>query len=420
MTRPLSIVTAFFLLVAAPGLTFAQETAASQSGPAPSTDIFDVWRAFRHKDTPADQTAWDYHKAMKAFAPVIGAKPSSGALFGAAGNVAFYRGDPATTRISSVVTSLTFSTKGQIALTDRFTMFGDGDRWRLEADHRFQWTSLETPPLGTNAETDDSVLADFDFFRLHHTAYYQLRPGLYAGGGFYFDNHINIGPREDDDETDVADWESSPFVTYSDAHGLPLDAQGSAGPSVDLLWDTRDSFINAARGWLAKISYRTSLDGLLGADRAGKVNLDVRTYQPLSSKRPSHPRRVDVRRFIVGGAAPYFDLPGTGLDTYGRSARGYGEGQFRGERLAHGEVEYRGTLMRNGSARNGGVRERHDDQQPAAGRRTIVRQRGDRRRRRVAPADQQALENEPLFRRRHREAGLAGRLPGGPGSVLIG
>ena len=50
---------------------------------------------------------------MKAFAPVIGAKPSSGALLGVAGNVAFYRGDPATTHISSVVASLTFSTKGR-------------------------------------------------------------------------------------------------------------------------------------------------------------------------------------------------------------------------------------------------------------------------------------------------------------------
>ena len=51
---------------------------------------------------------------------------------------------------------------------------------------------------------------------------------------------------------------------------------------------------------------------------------------------------------VVDGVAPYFDLPGTGLDTYGRSARGYSEGQFRGEKLAYGEIEYRGLLMKNG------------------------------------------------------------------------
>src|SRR4051794_6812199 len=51
---------------------------------------------------------------------------------------------------------------------------------------------------------------------------------------------------------------------------------------------------------------------------------------------------------VVNGVAPYLDLPGTGLDTYGRSARGYSEGQFRGERLAYGEIEYRASLTRNG------------------------------------------------------------------------
>jgi hypothetical protein len=49
----------------------------------------------------------------------------------------------------------------------------------------------------------------------------------------------------------------------------------------------------------------------------------------------------------VNGAPPYFDLPATGTDTYGRSSRGYAEGRFRGERLVYGEIEYRGTLMRN-------------------------------------------------------------------------
>ena len=324
--------------------------AAAQSSPAPepTTDIFDVWRAFRKKDKAAEPAAWDYRKTMKAFAPVIGAKPSSGALIGVAGNIAFYRGDPATTRISSMVASLTFSSKGQTSLTDRFTMFGRDDRYRLEADHRAQWTSLDTGPLGTSANTEDSVLTNFDFFRLHHTGYYQLRRGLYAGAGFYFDNHINIGPREDDADAD-AEWAESPFVQYSEAHGLPLDGQASVGPSVDLLWDTRDSFINAARGWLAKASYRMSFDGLLGADASWqRVNLDVRTYRPVSGSGRHTIAGWMFADMIVGGVAPFLDLPGTGLDTYGRSARGYSEGQFRGERLAYGEIEYRGTLMKNG------------------------------------------------------------------------
>jgi outer membrane protein assembly factor BamA len=323
--------------------------AAAQSAAPPAgdtqIDVFDLWRMYRHKEAAPDDGSWDYRKAMKAFAPVIGAKPSSGAIFGVAGNVAFYRGDPATTRISSVVTSLTFSTKKQTSLTDRMTIFTRDDRVRVDADHRFQWTSLETNPLGTSADTRDPIRTDFDFFRLHHSAYYRLGPALFAGGGLYFDTHTSVGPSGDE----TTGWEDSAYVTYSETHGLPLDSQTSAGAGVDVIWDSRDSFINAQRGWFAKLGYRASFDDFLGGDSHWeRANLDVRTYQPFTASGRHKIAVWFLAELVVDGVAPYFDLPATGQDTYGRSARGYREGQFRGERLAYGEIEYRGTLTRNG------------------------------------------------------------------------
>jgi Omp85 superfamily domain len=313
--------------------------------PAETMDVFDLLRKLRNKGPDAQPEPWDYRRPMMAFAPVIGAKPSSGVLLGAAGNVAFYRGDPSTTGISSMVASVTFSTKKQIAVTDRFTMFARDNRWRLEGDHRFQWTSLETYGLGTSADTSVGVLADFDFFRLHHTVYRRLRPALYAGAGLYFDNHTDVGPGTGAEP----EWAESPYATYSRAHDLLLDSQIAAGTSLDLVWDNRDSFINANRGWLAKASYRTLFDGFLGGDSSWqKLILDLRTYVNVSRDRRHRVAIWGFADLVVGGVAPYLDLPSTAGDTYGRSARGYAEGQFRGERLAYGEVEYRGTLMRNG------------------------------------------------------------------------
>ncbi|HEY6507945.1 MAG TPA: hypothetical protein VIY56_08015, partial [Vicinamibacterales bacterium] len=239
---------ALALLVLAPATGRAQQATGPDSPPQsaepvtdPSTvDVFDLLRTLRGNTPNPEPADGDRRRLMVAFAPVIGAKPSSGALFGAGGNVAFYRGNPSTTHISSAVTSLTFSTKGQTSLTDRFTMFGQDDRWRLEGDQRFQWTSLETYDLGTSADTTAGVVSDFDFFRLHHTAYFQLLPGLFAGAGLYFDTHTQVAPREGAE----AGWPSSPYVRYSETHGLPLDTQRSAGASVDLLWDGRDSVIN--------------------------------------------------------------------------------------------------------------------------------------------------------------------------------
>ena len=367
-----------------------QEVAPDPS--AETIDVFDLVRKLRNKEPDAQTEPWDYRKRMMAFAPVIGAKPSSGVLFGVAGNVAFYRGDPSTTRISSIVTSLTFSTKKQTSLTNRFTMFGRENRWRHEGDYRFQWTSLETYGLGTSADTRVGVEADFDFFRLYHTSYYRLGSALYVGAGVYFDNHTDVAP----DEGEEAEWDESPYATYSRAHGLPLDSQTAAGTSLDLLWDNRDSFINADRGWLAKASYRTLFDGFLGGDSSWqKLNLDLRTYASLSRDRRHKIAFWAFADLVVEGVAPFFDLPSTAGDTYGRSARGYAEGQFRGERLAYGEIEYRATLTRNGllgmvaflnttTVTNLDNDERLFDSFATA------------RRGRVAPAHQQAIEDQPV------------------------
>jgi outer membrane protein assembly factor BamA len=342
----LAVVTLMIAVVAtaqsAPG------TAVEPVAPAPpveTMDVFDLWRKIRHKDADTRSEAWDYRKPMVAVAPVIGAKPSSGALFGAAGNVAFYRGHPSATQISSMVTSLMFSTKKQTSLTNRFTVFGRDSRWRVEGDDRFQWTSLDTFGLGTSANTRTGVQADFNFFRLHQAVFYRLRPALYAGAGLYFDTHTGVGPAEGEEPA----WAESPYPAYSQAHGLPLDSQTAAGTSLDVLWDSRDSFINAADGWLAKASYRTLFDGFLGGDSSWqKLTLDVRTYLHVSRDRRHKIALWGFADLVLGGVAPYFDLPSTAGDAYGRSARGYGEGEYRGERLAYGEIEYRGTLMRNG------------------------------------------------------------------------
>ena len=334
------------LVMAAPAAAQPPVPDSARQPAAPDTetmDVVDLLHKLRHKEGEAQP--WDYHKPMMAFAPVIGAKPSSGVSLGAAGNVAFYRGDPSMTHISSLVTSATFSTKKQISLTNRFTMFSRENRWRHEGDYRLQWTSLDTYGLGTSADTSVGIVADFDFFRLHHTAYYGLRPELYVGAGLYFDNHTGVGPNKGEEP----EWTESPYVAYSQAHGLPLDSQIAAGTSIDLLWDNRDSFINADHGWLAKASYRTSFDGFLGGDSSWqKLTLDVRTYVNVSRDQRHRVAIWGFADLIVGGVAPFFDLPSTGGDAYGRSARGYAEGQFRGERLAYGEIEYRGTLMRNG------------------------------------------------------------------------
>lgn len=329
----------------APAAPLVTPPVATPAPPPPHdrVDVADLVRKlFKKKPPPPEEVAQD--NVMSVVSPIIGAKPSTGAVVGVAGNVAFFLGGRETTSISSVVGALTFSTRSQTSLTAHGTVFGGDDRWRLEVDDRAQWTSLETPGLGMPPPLDPE-LVKFDFIRLHHIGYMKVWKHLYAGAGFHYDRHADIGP----DKGGEARWERSPFIDYSRATGLPLTAQTAAGPSAELIWDSRDSAIDPREGWMARANYRVLVDGLLGGDTGWeKLNLDVRAYRGLSKDRRHRLGVWGYGDFVTGGTAPYFQLPSTGSDAYGRSGRGYAEGHFRGERLAFLEVEYRGPLTDNG------------------------------------------------------------------------
>jgi outer membrane protein assembly factor BamA len=325
--------------------------AASQAAPPAAAgemiDVFDLVRKLRHRELTDAQrmAAEDTTHPMYAFAPVIGYKPSSGAMFGAAGNVAFFRGEPESTRISSAVASLTFSSLKQVSTTVRFGVFTRDDRWKLDGDNRFQWTSQDTFGLGTGTTAADKVNMEFDYFRIYETAYRALHRGVFAGFGFHYSAHTGVAPGSDSE----AGWSESPYVKYSEEHGFPITSQTSAGASLGFLVDTRDSAINADRGWLANVGYRTFFSGFLGGNSTWQqLAVDVRTYKALSREARHKLAFWLFGDFVVGGVAPFLDLPATGMDSYGRSGRGYAEGRYRGERLLYGEVEYRGTLMKNG------------------------------------------------------------------------
>jgi len=197
----------------------ADEQAAPASSGAEAFDLIDLWRKIRHKELTPEQkaAAADPKARMRAVAPVIGYKPSTGVVFGVAGNMARFFGDPATTHISSTVASLTFSSKQQTSLSIRFSVFRPDDRWLVDGDNRVQWTSQDTFGLGTTSSPDDPVNMKFDYIRLYDTAYRKLYPNVYAGIGFHYSAHTNVGPGKDAE----AAWSDSPYVTYSETHGFP-------------------------------------------------------------------------------------------------------------------------------------------------------------------------------------------------------
>jgi len=333
---------------------FAQEPAqaADQAVPVEQIDLVDAWRHYRGRP-PDPGRGSEPAGLMIAAAPVIGWNPTFGLTFGAAAQIAFVSGDPKITRISSSISSLSYSTKNQVLFNARFDIFTSENRWFIEGDNRIYKSGQKVYGLGADTSSSAGVDTNYNFVRLHETVYRHLRSGVYVGAGLAFDSYSSIAPAGG---AEVA-WPDSAFVEYSEVHGLPVDSQQSAGLTVNFLIDRRLGEIDPRGGWLLGAFYRTSFDGFLGGDSSWNLaHVEARGYIPLSQRTPESSRvparhRVALWTFAdlsTSGVVPYFDLPPVVSDTYARSSRAYQLGRYRGERLAYGEVEYRGMLTANG------------------------------------------------------------------------
>jgi hypothetical protein len=337
------------MLASAPARGDENSTPAPPPAPA-TTDAGDLWRRVRHgapsdDDQEQPSAAVESRKPFFVVAPSIGSKPSTGVNGGVAGNIAFVDGDPRTTHISSMSGGVKVSQLGQTLSGLKLAMFTPDDHWFIQGDNRLSWTSQNTYGLGGNTANAAAENLKYDQLRVYETAYHAVAPGLFVGAGININRHTNIGPGSGDPST----FDEDAYVAYSQAHGFNIDHQTSSGTSISLLFDTRDNAINARRGLFANVTYRTFFSGFLGGDSTWQeASVDVRTYRALTADGRHELAFWFLGDFVTGGTPPYLDLPATAGDAYGRSARGYGEGRYRGNQLMYGEVEYRQTLTRNG------------------------------------------------------------------------
>jgi hypothetical protein len=312
----------------------------------PTKDLFDVVREWRHKPEPPPPGPEDYKRWMVAAAPVLTYGPTSGFGIGAAGNLALYRGLPATTRITTIVASVTATTKSQVLVNAKINSSTPSNRRRFEGDNRLYWTSQKTYGLGTNTSEGAAVDQEYDYFRFYETQYWKVVPHVFLGAGLLYSNHRNVQPVDEEAE---AAWDSSPYIQYSEQYGFHPEGQTSAGLSLSGAFDSRDGPINPSRGWYANLTYRAFFEDFLGgASNWQQLSYDARTYFRLTPDARHKLAFWLLGDFVISGTAPYLDLPATGMDTYGRSGRGYPQGRFRGQDLVYGEVEYRWTMTKNG------------------------------------------------------------------------
>ena len=105
--------------------------------------------------------------------------------------------------------------------------------------------------------------------------------------------------------------------------------------------------INPLRGFYTGLSYKICSPNLGSTSAWTSLYYDMRKYFSLNPK-GHHILALWAIYWGTYGDVPYFNLPGTALDLYGRTGRGYLYGRYRGKQMLYAECEYRFDISSNG------------------------------------------------------------------------
>lgn len=341
-------------LAFAPWLAFASaaltaSVAEAQDAPLPGhpaagdslaqlRDVGDVLASLLHREVKTEMVREARPGLSLTLLPSLGYNPSYGAFVGVSVSLGGWLGERETTQLSAGSLGASYSTTGQISVQFRSDFYLPDNTWVLKGDWRYLDTSQDTYGLGPTEPGRTAYPMDFVLYRLHQVVYRRVQNSyVFVGLGIHFDRYANIRDHR------AENGEPTPFSVYSG--GTPEHTQ-SVAVSANVLMDTRDNAINASRGVFWNGSVR-SYQKAFGSDQDRQsMWSDFRGFVRL----PGSSRNVLAiwsTMWFTFGNAPYLDLPAIGWDTYGRSGRGYLQGNIRGTNQIYTEFEYRVRLSRN-------------------------------------------------------------------------
>lgn len=186
----------------------------------------------------------------------------------------------------------------------------------------------------------------FNQFRFHQVVLKRHKDSrLFYGIGYHFD----VVSKIDDQQLDLTTTPSTTthHYRYQTTQGLPLNKYSESGLSVNVTYDSRDNVAYPYSGRYANVSLRVSPEFLGSTSSLSRFRIEYRDYLILNKERPRHQLAFwTFAWFVSSGKAPYMLLPATGFDLFGRSARPYTQGRFRGEDLSYSEAEWRVPLQK--------------------------------------------------------------------------
>lgn len=319
-----------------------------------------LWLVFSNIAFAQNDTVQQNKKFFFTLAPVIGANPAFGFIYGVGGATSWYMGEPGTTKISSAGINISHTTKKQTIFTIKSTVFGKNNDMIYMGDWRYLNSSQATYGLGTGPQSaklsnqdiefddgsissgiDEEQMMSFQFFRFYETALKKLDivEGLYAGVGIHLDLFSDIDDKMLDTEAENPVYTS--YYYYNETYGFDPTKSTLIGLSANILYDTRDNINRPYNGRYAYAQFKYNPTWLGSDKKSTQLWLEYRDYFSLTEGHKNILGIWAIGNFTTSGTLPYMNLPAIGWDQYSKSGVPYSQGRFRGDNLVFAGMEFR-------------------------------------------------------------------------------
>lgn len=314
-------------------------------------DVGDLFRNIFHPKREADLLK---KKSGITIIPNIASNPSIGSQIGIKAVAGKILGNNPNTFMSVAATSASITTKGIIYFYINHNVYTPGNKWNFQGN--LVAAKTVTPDyglgIGRGSTISDADLAltnpqrkgyalHSQFYSFREKVYKEVQKNLFLGAGVSFDIRKNIEDRKS--KTDL-----TPYNIYSDRYGFNRDAYSSNGVLFNAQYTTRDNQNRAYKGIYADAGFRINQTWLGSSKSAAQFITDFRKYFSLSKQNPEHVIAFwNWGSYLLSGAVPYLELPGTAKDAAFRSGRGYTVGYFKATQYNYSEVEYRFPILKN-------------------------------------------------------------------------
>ena len=253
----LILVLFYFLISLNPAFAQVNRTQPNILNYVDSTDLIQVIR--RNKAAKdANSGLPEKGKLMYFLVPTIGSNPLLGFFYGVGFTGAMYLGDPKTTNVSNITSSVSLTTKDQVIANIRGTIMTNENKWEMLVDIKYAKFTENTYGLGSDnnqpisegwhigemvtSGIKGSQPLEFNQLRFHYTALRSIGNKMFVGLGYHLDAHVKIKDL-------LLDLEApEPVITshygHSYLYGIDPTGYRTSGTSVNFVLDSRDHTVN--------------------------------------------------------------------------------------------------------------------------------------------------------------------------------